>query len=93
MLLVPRGWDIGPTIPMDPSAWPSWNARSHGHLHEGRPLYIHTYILPCDAKISLYTAVFVFLLWLVVVVVAVVVVVYMALIKDVCLLSVVNTLT
>ena len=24
--------------------WPSWNARYHGHLHEGRPLYIHTYI-------------------------------------------------
>ena len=25
---------------MGPSPWPSWNARSHGHL--GRPLYIHT---------------------------------------------------
>ena len=42
--MIPRGWDIGPTIPMGPSPWPSWNARSHGHLHEGRPLYIHTYI-------------------------------------------------
>ena len=38
-----RGWDIGPTSPMGPSPWPSWNARFHGHLHEGRPLYIHTY--------------------------------------------------
>ena len=40
--MVPRAWDIGPTSPMGPSPWPSWNARSHGHLHEGRPLYIHT---------------------------------------------------
>ena len=29
---------------MGPSPWPSWNAQSHGHLHEGRPSYIHTYI-------------------------------------------------
>ena len=36
--LVPRGWGIGPTIPMGPSPWPSWN-------HKGRPLYIHTYII------------------------------------------------
>ena len=42
--MVPRGWDIGPTSPMGPSPWPSSNARSHGHLHEGQPLYIHTYI-------------------------------------------------
>ena len=40
--MVPRGWDIGLTIPMGPSPWPSWYARSHGHYHEGRPLYIHT---------------------------------------------------
>ena len=40
--MVSRGRDIGPTSPMDPSSWPSWNARSHGHLHEGRPLYIQT---------------------------------------------------
>ena len=44
MPVVPRGWDIGPTSPMGPSPCPSWNARSHGHLHEGRSLYIHTYI-------------------------------------------------
>ena len=35
--------DIGPTSPIGPSPWPSWNTRSHGHLHEGQPLYIHTY--------------------------------------------------
>ena len=50
MPLVPRGWDIGPTIPMGPSPWPSWNGRSHGLLYKGRPLYIHTssniYFLP-----------------------------------------------
>ena len=43
--MVPRGtagWDIGPAIPMGPSPWSSWNARSHGHLHKGQPLYIHT---------------------------------------------------
>ena len=45
--MVPRGWDIGPTSPMGPSLWPSWNARSHGHLHEGRTLYIHTYAFEC----------------------------------------------
>ena len=39
--MLPRGWDIGPKIPMGPSPWPSWNTRSHGHLHKGRPLYIH----------------------------------------------------
>ena len=44
MPLVPRGWDIGPTIPMGPSPWPSWIAPFHGQFHEGRPLYIHTYI-------------------------------------------------
>ena len=27
---------------MGPSAWPSSNARSHGHLHEGQPPDIHT---------------------------------------------------
>ena len=42
--LVPRGWDIGPTIPLGPSPWPSWTALFHGQLHEGQPLYIHTYI-------------------------------------------------
>ena len=47
MPMLPRSWDIGPTRPMGPSPWPSWNARSHGHLHEGRPLYIHT---PLSAK-------------------------------------------
>ena len=45
--MVPRGWDIGPTSPMGPSPWPSWNARSHGHLHQEQPLYIHTYIHYC----------------------------------------------
>ena len=40
--LVPWGWDIEPASPSGPSHWPSWNARSHGHLHEGRPLYVHT---------------------------------------------------
>ena len=40
MPLVPRGWDIEPTRPMGPSPWPSWNARSHGHLHKGQ----HTYM-------------------------------------------------
>ena len=48
--MVPRDWDIGPTIPMGPSPWPSWNARPHGHLHEGRPLYIHTYIHTSSVK-------------------------------------------
>ena len=44
--MVPRGWDIGPTSPMDPSPWPGWNAGSHGHLYEGRPYtYIHAYII------------------------------------------------
>ena len=33
-------------LPMGPSPWPSWNAQFHGHLHEGRPLYIHTAVLP-----------------------------------------------
>ena len=33
-------------ITMGPSPWPSWNARSHGHLHKGRPLYIHTSLAP-----------------------------------------------
>ena len=46
VLMVPQGWDIGPTSPMGPSPWPSWNARSHGHLHEGQPLYIHSYTGP-----------------------------------------------
>ena len=36
--------DIGPTSPMGPSPWPSWNAQSHEDFHKGRPLYIHTYI-------------------------------------------------
>ena len=33
--LVPRGWDIGPTIPMGPSPWPSWNARTMGISTKG----------------------------------------------------------
>ena len=28
--MVLQGWDIGPTSPMGPSPWPSWNAKSHG---------------------------------------------------------------
>ena len=43
--MVPRGSNIGPTFLMGPSPWPSWNAQSHGHLHKGLPLYIHTYIV------------------------------------------------
>ena len=34
VLMVLRGWDIGPTIPMGPSPRPSWNAQSHGHLQK-----------------------------------------------------------
>ena len=29
---------------MGPSPWPSWTARSNGQLHEGQPLYMHTYM-------------------------------------------------
>ena len=43
--MVPRCWDIGPTIPMGPSPRPSLKVRSYGHLHEGWPLYIQSYIL------------------------------------------------
>ena len=40
--LVPRGWDVGPTIPMGPSPWPSWNARTMGISTKG-DLYTYTY--------------------------------------------------
>ena len=50
--MVPRGWDIGPTIPMGPSPRPSWTARSNGQFHEGQPLYIHTYIHVLSVKAS-----------------------------------------
>ena len=43
--MVPRGWDIGPKIPMGLSPRPSWSARSNGQFHIGQPLYIHTSLL------------------------------------------------
>ena len=52
MPLVQPGWDIGPTSPMGPSPSPSWNNRSHGHLYEGRPLYIHRSALPFQEKLQ-----------------------------------------
>ena len=52
--MILRGWDIEPTSPMGPSPRPSWNAQSHGHLHEAQPLYIHlSYLEPLR-----YTAIF-----------------------------------
>ena len=57
--MVPRGLDIGPTSPMGPSPWLSWNARSHGHLHKGQPLCIHTYT--CIQIIV--GLIFIYLLW------------------------------
>ena len=41
--MVPRGWDIGPTILMGPSPWPSWIARSNGHLHKEPHTHAHTH--------------------------------------------------
>ena len=45
--MMSRGWDIGPANRSGSSPWPSWNARTHGHLHKGRPLYtyIHCHFL------------------------------------------------
>ena len=40
--MVPRDWNIGPTIPMGPSPRPSWTARSNGQFPEVQPIYIHT---------------------------------------------------
>ena len=42
--MVARGSDNGPTIPMGPSVWRCWIARSNGQFQEGRPLYRHTYL-------------------------------------------------
>ena len=56
--LIPWGWDIGPTSPMGPSPWPSWNARPMGISTKGDLYtYIHTHrknISPkfCDHKES-----------------------------------------